>query len=482
MNKEISFTKLLFLLFLLLFFVGSVFEAKGVLPCGDVNNDASVNVADLTYLVDYLFYQGPAPPNLDIADVDDSGSINVVDLTYLVDYLFFGGPEPVCPIIQPVIVHPETNEIVSGLTYIAVENYGTIDPSEVAALKLYYSVDDINWIYLHTAKSSSGNLWEFTLDSNDLDSGTNYIMVIMETTEEAKTSPSVLIQVNKLPIALATYSYNGNQTYSFNATNSFDSDGIIESFVWNYDDGNTDFGVTATHQFSIPGEHSVSLTVKDNFNAIGKQFFPVNPDQNAEKNCGCEKITIRAIGEFNLMDYNLSSTIISSHFPFDYNLLGALDDVNMQESIAKKFFIGTLFEVEAELTPNSNDPTLCSTEQKLKNTHHYNEIDRIWKNQGIYCPFNGVNWCDDEFNEKTDSFRKIFGLNAVKWIDFPGTRLFKNKLTVDGLWNKSNFFVKVEGPAGNCECFFDQNIVYDENGLMISNTIENLSGTNCFGA
>lgn len=29
-------------------------------------------------------------------DVDGSGSVNVVDITYLVDYLFFSGPEPVC--------------------------------------------------------------------------------------------------------------------------------------------------------------------------------------------------------------------------------------------------------------------------------------------------------------------------------------------------------------------------------------------------
>ena len=58
----------------------------------------AINVADLTYLVEYLFFGGPAPPCPEEGDVDGSGAINVVDLTYLVDYLFFNGPPPVdCP-------------------------------------------------------------------------------------------------------------------------------------------------------------------------------------------------------------------------------------------------------------------------------------------------------------------------------------------------------------------------------------------------
>ena len=58
----------------------------------------TLNVADLTYLVDYLFFSGSAPPCMDEGNVDGNGSINVADLIYLVDYLFFTGPAPaVCP-------------------------------------------------------------------------------------------------------------------------------------------------------------------------------------------------------------------------------------------------------------------------------------------------------------------------------------------------------------------------------------------------
>lgn len=60
---------------------------------GDANCDGSLNVNDLTFLVNYLFKGGPAPDSRG-GDVDGNGLINVTDLTYLVNYLFKGGPPP----------------------------------------------------------------------------------------------------------------------------------------------------------------------------------------------------------------------------------------------------------------------------------------------------------------------------------------------------------------------------------------------------
>ena len=65
---------------------------------GDVDYNMALNVADLGYLVDFLFFGGPPPPCLEEGNVNGDGGINVADLGYLVDYLFFNGDDPAaCP-------------------------------------------------------------------------------------------------------------------------------------------------------------------------------------------------------------------------------------------------------------------------------------------------------------------------------------------------------------------------------------------------
>ena len=64
---------------------------------GNVDRNNSVDVADVMYLVAYLFQGGPPPQCPDEANMDGVGGINVADVLFLVEYLFKGGPLLPCP-------------------------------------------------------------------------------------------------------------------------------------------------------------------------------------------------------------------------------------------------------------------------------------------------------------------------------------------------------------------------------------------------
>jgi len=64
--------------------------------CGDANGDEKVTVADVVYLVAYLFKHGPAPVPLAKGDANGDGKVNISDIVYLVAYLFKHGPSPIC--------------------------------------------------------------------------------------------------------------------------------------------------------------------------------------------------------------------------------------------------------------------------------------------------------------------------------------------------------------------------------------------------
>jgi len=68
---------------------------------GDINGDSGEpNIADLVYLVDYMFNMGPPPPVINLSDVNGDCEQNIADLVYLVDFMFNGGPAPVMGCIE----------------------------------------------------------------------------------------------------------------------------------------------------------------------------------------------------------------------------------------------------------------------------------------------------------------------------------------------------------------------------------------------
>ncbi len=65
--------------------------------CADIDGNGTVaDVADLVYLVSYMFGGGPAPVMMSAANIDGEGGLTIADLVYLTAYMFQGGPHPIC--------------------------------------------------------------------------------------------------------------------------------------------------------------------------------------------------------------------------------------------------------------------------------------------------------------------------------------------------------------------------------------------------
>jgi uncharacterized protein (TIGR02145 family) len=94
--------------------------------CGDVDNSGTMNILDITYLISYVYKNGPEPDCGtsfigECGDVNNSGAINILDITYLINYVYKGGPEPVC--FSYTI--PTTTTIIPEDSGMAIQDYDT---------------------------------------------------------------------------------------------------------------------------------------------------------------------------------------------------------------------------------------------------------------------------------------------------------------------------------------------------------------------
>ncbi len=79
---------------------------------------------------------------------------------------------------------------------------------------------------------------------------------------------------NAFPVCDAGGPYSGliNEFIQFDGTGSYDPDGVITAYRWDFGDGRTGFGPTPTHAYTVPGIYSVVLRVTDNQNAASTCF------------------------------------------------------------------------------------------------------------------------------------------------------------------------------------------------------------------
>jgi hypothetical protein len=126
--------------------------------------------------------------------------------------------------------------------------------------------------------------------------------------------------INEPPIAdtSAGEPYIGfiNENILFNGSNSYDPDGYIVEFIWNFNDGTIKNGEIVYNLFNEDGEYEVLLSVVDNDGSINSTktiaiiIKPNNPPSKPTINAKSEGI-IDILYDFSVLSYDLDNDDIS---------------------------------------------------------------------------------------------------------------------------------------------------------------------------
>jgi len=91
------------------------------------------------------------------------------------------------------------------------------------------------------------------------------------------TTRKVQVRINWPPFAIAepSYYYGTNLTVAFRGNKSWDPDGTIVQYMWNFDDGTLSTKVNPIHRFPSAGVYNVRFTVTDNDGCTNTTFCKI---------------------------------------------------------------------------------------------------------------------------------------------------------------------------------------------------------------
>ena len=124
------------------------------------------------------------------------------------------------------------------------------------------------WIGVYNPRGNEpSGLWSLAVTASDSASPAN----------SGSSVKAIQIQ-NRPPGATFTGSTNSVLTgvsVTFDATSSLDPDGTITGYLWDFGDGSTGSGVTASHSYANAGTYTVRLTVTDNLGTTASTTYTV---------------------------------------------------------------------------------------------------------------------------------------------------------------------------------------------------------------
>ena len=175
---------------------------------------------------------------------------------------------------SPVITNVTTTDITTNYATI---HWDTDNPSDSI---VKYGTSSGNYMM---SERGVDDVTSHTVHLTGLNLNTTYYFVVNSTDASGKSNQSAeykfITSVNPPPIASFTYSPGSlivNQPITFDASSSTDPDGTIVNYEWDFGDGSTAIGITATHSYSTSGTYDVSLMVTDDKGATNTTFKKIS--------------------------------------------------------------------------------------------------------------------------------------------------------------------------------------------------------------
>ncbi len=176
-----------------------------------------------------------------------------------------------------------------------------------------------------------------------------YLVTLTVTDDDgAKDSETVLITVNnqppvnQLPIAvmdLSKFNVFTNEVIDFSGSRSFDVDGIIVNYFWDFGDGSSANGANVQHSYNAPGLYFVGLTVTDDDGAKDSELGIIivnDPPQNNQPPVAVidtsnnNANTREDISFVGLRSFDVDGIIVDYSWDFNDGLFG--NGANLQHS------------------------------------------------------------------------------------------------------------------------------------------------------
>jgi len=155
----------------------------------------------------------------------------------------------------------------------------------------------------------------------------SYVFTITGTNSTLQHSVDVILEITEQTPPHASFFYSPiepqvDETVTFDASASFDLDGTIETYAWDFGDGTTDTAIIVTHIFTTTGSYNVTLTVTDDDGLSDASAQSVTVAKLSSTIFVTTSTTTLTIGENITINGCISPTRAGATVTIEHRLLG----------------------------------------------------------------------------------------------------------------------------------------------------------------